>query len=742
MTLSARDATRFLVLVGLYVVGAWVSVWFIDSPDDVTLIWPPAGIAFAALLLYGVHWWPFIVVGVVLLHLTVAPVPPLFIPFSIASNVLGVVPGVLYVQRRAPHATDKLKMHSGLVLLQGALIIVTISAAIGVAGLVAAGMVPRDAFWPALAKWAMGDLFGLIAITPAVLVSARTLQEDRAAKGIAYPGRAEKGLWLVALLASVAAILTVGKHSAGYALGLSALPMALLMWSALRFEVLLTNLATAGLAIFVATVAGLGLAGFVAPTSLVDTAILLAFMCLIAIVPQMLAAATHESRIATFRLLRRATTDPLTGLANRAAFEDAARALLKSDVPEPMALAYLDLDQFKVVNDTASHVAGDELIRELAGALKLTIGPRDLLARTGGDEFAVLMRDCPAPDAQARARRMADAVADFRFAWQGHVIAPSVSIGVVPFRPGQLDYATLLADADAACFTAKEMGGNQVQLSAPGEMAVHERTAAMRWVVRLSDALQHEHFRLHCQSITSLREADRAGRHFEILLRMHDPETGKTLPPGPFVAAAERFNLGVRLDRYVVEHTLRWLEQHPAAAQQVELCSINLTASSATDESFLRFLQQRLAASTVPPSKLCFELTETGAVRDIARAQRFIAAVRGLGCRFALDDFGSGFCSFAYLKSLDVDFFKIDGGFVREVHQSPLALAIVRSIAEIARVMRKHTIAEYAESETIRRHLQALGVDYAQGFAIDEPVPIDDYFARPAPSVDDVRQAS
>jgi EAL domain-containing protein (putative c-di-GMP-specific phosphodiesterase class I) len=233
---------------------------------------------------------------------------------------------------------------------------------------------------------------------------------------------------------------------------------------------------------------------------------------------------------------------------------------------------------------------------------------------------------------------------------------------------------------------------------------------------------------LYCQSIVPLRPGEDRGRHFEILLRLRDPRTGEVMMPGQFMPAAERFQLGTRIDREVVVRTLAWLEANPAAAATVSTCSINLSGEALGDEGFLVFLSDRLRRSSFPSERLCFEITETSAVRDLARAQRFITQLRGFGCRFALDDFGTGFCSFNYLRALDVDYFKIDGSFVRDMETSPLAEAVVRSINEIAHVLDKRSIAEHTESERERQALIALGVDFAQGYAIDRPRPIDEYF--------------
>jgi len=724
---------RVLALSLLYVAGAGVATWFVHGPDQVALIWPPAGIGFIILLIDGLVFWPFIVIGVVVLHATLAPVPMAFVPFSIAANTLSALAAAWMIRREVPRVVNMLTVRSGFRLLRAALVLVLISALIGTAGLVYAGMVPMREFGPSAMRWAMGDLFGAIAVGPALLV-ARLFhaRPERLAPELRYGGTRERIAWSLVLPLTLLAVLAAGQRGTGFALGASALPMVALLWSALRFPPGYALIGTMITALFVATVVGLGFSGFAPPTGLVDTVILLAFLCVCANIPQIVVAAIHESRLAAARLLRRATIDALTGLLNRTAFEDNCRQAMQARPDETMALVYLDLDQFKLANDTSSHAAGDELIQGIAGVLRSQQRPDDLLARTGGDEFAVLLRDVDAAAAEAEARRLGVAIAQYRAAYRGQALSATASLGVVPFRAGGADFGALLARADAACFTAKELGGNRVQIAHLGEAAVEERTNAMQWAIRLRSALDEDRFLLYCQTIAPLRTPAEAGRRrFEILLRLTDPLTGAVLAPAQFVAAAERFKLGVRLDRYVVERTLNWLERNPSALAQVECCSINLTAAALSDEEFASWLRGRIARAPIGPERFCFEITETSAVRDLAHAQHLIQSVRALGCKFALDDFGAGFCSFAYLKALDVDYFKIDGSFVREVAVSPLSLAIVRSIAEIARVLRRQTVAEFAETDTIRQHLLALGVDYAQGFAIDEPMPIERYFALP-----------
>ncbi|MBK7146391.1 MAG: EAL domain-containing protein [Xanthomonadales bacterium] len=744
MLAANHPVRRFLLLTTLFVVGAWLSTWFIQGSSQVTLIWPPAGVAMGALIVFGLRAWPFIAVGVLLLHLVIAPAPWPFIPFSLASNLGAALIAAAWTRRRMPQAATVLSMRSGLVLFEPALVSVVVGGVIGAAGLVAAGMAPVAAFWGAALRWALGDLFGAVAVLPSMLIAFHW-QGWRSAEPLPfrYAGIGEKWLWCWAFAVSLLLVALVANRSGAYALGFAVLPIVFVIWSAIRFEPLWTALSTTTMSLYLATLIGLGHAGLAPPKDLASIAILTAFLCILTAAPLIVTAAAHENRVASVRALRRASRDALTGLVNRPAFEDGVRQACARKPRELMALAYLDLDQFKLVNDTLSHGIGDELLRSLAAAIASVVRPGDLLARLGGDEFALLLRDVDRAGAERVAGGLRNVVADFRYAHGGRVIAPTVSIGLIPFAADGADYAALFAQADAACFTAKELGGNRVQVALPDDRNIRDRHAAMDWAVRIDNAIEHGHLRLFAQVIAPLRAepARPAARHFEILLRIHDPETGTLLEPGPYIAAAERFKFATRLDRQVLQQTLAWLEAQPHYAAQCGLVGINLSGASVVDDEFAQFVEERIRASSVAPQQLCFEITETSAVRDLAQAQRFIQRVRALGCKFALDDFGAGFCSFAYLNALDVDFFKIDGSFVRDLHTSPLALAIVRSIAEIARVLHKQTVAECTESESVRTRLAALGVDYAQGFAIGRPLPLEQIFLQPDPALT-LREAS
>ncbi len=725
---TTRRAAVFTLLVALYVACGGYSTLLIDGPGQVALFWPASGVALAGVVRYGLRWALFVPVGGLLVHLLFDPVPPGFLAWSLASNLAGVCVGAWLVLRLP--ANDPLTVRFGLRALLGGAAMSAISAVIGTVGMQQAGVIPPDAMAAALTRWFLGDLLGVTSVAPAMMMALSPRERRVPTAGSAdYAPEGERLLWNVALTASYLLMAWGGSLGGHYALGLVALPLGILVWSAIRFPPVHTAAAIAVTMLLIAGLAGFGLAGYPAPQVTRDGLNLLTFLIVVSALPMILAFAMHQQRVTAATLIQRATVDPLTGLSNRNAFEEKVRAELAKPAPPPMALAYLDLDHLKLINDTASHVAGDELIRGVAGVIEAHRHRDDVLARTGGDEFALLLRNCTPMVAEDRVRTLLRAIEGYRCGWDGQMLGTTASAGLVAFLPGQGEYAQLLSQADAACFTAKEQGGNRVCLASVDGGELLDRTSAMRWVVRLREALSEHALELYCQSIVPLRPGEQRGRHFEVLLRLRDPRTGEIMLPGQFMPAAERFHLGARIDREVINQTLSWLEANPQAAASVSTCCINLSGEALIDEAFFGFVAERLRRSAFPADRLCFEITETSAVRDLARAQRFITEMRGLGCRFALDDFGTGFCSFNYLRALDVDYFKIDGSFVRDMHGSPLAEAVVRSINEIAHVLDKRSVAEHTETELDRQALMALGVDYVQGHAVDRPMPIADYFA-------------
>jgi diguanylate cyclase (GGDEF)-like protein/PAS domain S-box-containing protein len=439
-----------------------------------------------------------------------------------------------------------------------------------------------------------------------------------------------------------------------------------------------------------------------------------------------------ETRNLSERLKHQASHDALTGLVNRREFENRVEALLASsrENGEEHVLCYLDLDQFKIINDTCGHMAGDELLRQLASALNERMRRSDTLARLGGDEFGILMISCSLEDGYRIAEKIRAAIEDFRFHWQRMSFDVGVSIGVVPVNASSGGMADLLSAADTACYAAKDEGRNRVHVASPEDHELERRRGEMQMVSRINDALEDDRFQLFIQPIVPLPSADgvtEAGpTSYEVLLRMREP-SGRIVPPGAFLPAAERYSLGPKLDTWVVSHALKWLSRNQEFLERIGTLSINLSGASLDRYGVLERIIEEIQQTEVPPERICFEVTETAAVANLSSAIRFINALKGLGCQFALDDFGSGLSSFAYLKSLPVDLLKIDGVFVKDMLDDPIDRAMVKSINEMAHVMGKKTVAEFVENDALIDVLIALGVDYAQGHAVGRPTPIDDF---------------
>jgi EAL domain-containing protein (putative c-di-GMP-specific phosphodiesterase class I) len=318
---------------------------------------------------------------------------------------------------------------------------------------------------------------------------------------------------------------------------------------------------------------------------------------------------------------------------------------------------------------------------------------------------------------------MLQALEDFRFSWDGKIFTIGVSIGLVPILPDSESRDSVLSLADAMCYNAKDRGRNCVSVWTGKEENGADRHSEMQWVSRITEAMEDHRIVLMQQAIAPL-QADEDGHHYEILIRLQDQD-GNLIAPGAFLPAAERYNLMPRIDRYVVSTMFSWLAANPAHLQQLHLCSINLSGVSLGDNNFQHYLEEQFLKFGIPPEKICFEVTETMAVRALNQTIEFMESFRAMGCKFSLDDFGSGFSSYAYLKNLPVDFLKIDGAFVRDIVEDPLDRAMVKSINEIGHVMGKKTIAEFVETQAIVDRLQAMGVDYAQGYHIGRPQPLD-----------------
>ncbi len=437
---------------------------------------------------------------------------------------------------------------------------------------------------------------------------------------------------------------------------------------------------------------------------------------------------THEYEL-TEQLSYQATHDALTGLVNRREFErrvERSVSTVRLGHSEH-AMCYMDLDQFKVVNDTCGHAAGDEMLRQLSNTLQRVVRKRDTLARLGGDEFGVLIEDCSSEHALRVASNLQKVIQDYQFVWQDQIFKVSVSIGLVPIDGTFPSVTELLKHADAACYMAKDLGRNRIHVYDGEDVSLARRHGEMQWVTRIHKALEENRFSLFAQTIVPLDS--RQNKHYELLLRMKD-EDDQLIPPGAFLPAAERYNLIDRLDKWVIKRAFTVLAEHPVFLEQIHFVSINLSGQSLTTPDFLSFIIEELKNTGIEPDKICFEITETTAITNLSTASRFIARLKELGCQFALDDFGSGLSSFAYLKNLSVDYLKIDGMFVKDIIDDPIDRAMVKSINEIGHVMGMQTIAEFVENDEIKGLLREIGVDYGQGYGISKPSSFDDLLAR------------
>lgn len=434
-----------------------------------------------------------------------------------------------------------------------------------------------------------------------------------------------------------------------------------------------------------------------------------------------------ERKIANQKLVYQATHDELTGLINRREFEYRANQLIRfaREDRQEHVMCFMDLDQFKVVNDTCGHTAGDELLRQLSGALNSTLRKGDTLARLGGDEFGLLLQYCALEHAARIVEKVQNTVREFRFLWEGKSHVVSVSIGMVSITEDTAGISTLLSDADVACYMAKDMGRNRTHVYLAEDSVQIQRRGEMHWVNTITRALDEGRMCLYAQSIESINESN-CGLHYEVLVRMQG-ENGDVVLPGEFLPAAEKYNLVSRLDRWVIKHTLSSLAGNPLFLERVAVVSINLSGMSLAEPGFLQYVISQIEASGVDGSKVCFEITETAAISNLNMATTFISKVKELGCLFALDDFGSGLSSFGYLKNLPVEFLKIDGVFVKDIADNPIDRAMVNSINDIGHVMGMKTIAEFVENDDVKVLLKEIGVDYLQGYGIGKPVPLPEF---------------
>ena len=408
--------------------------------------------------------------------------------------------------------------------------------------------------------------------------------------------------------------------------------------------------------------------------------------------------------------------DPLTGLLNRSELQRRLNDLLQeiSIKHTHNTYCYFDLDRFKVVNDTYGHDAGDALLKSVTEHIRPFIKKSDPFARIGGDEFAIIITNSSTSNARKVAERLLQAAKEFHFEWDGKVFDISLSMALVSITEDKT-VNDILGEADVALSAAKDAGRNRIHEYRPHDSTMIRRHDEMNWLIELEDALRGDRFQLNFQPIQQISSEDEEGLHYEVLLRVIDIK-GEIISPSDLLKAAEQFDMGTRVDRWVINAVFDWLKANPEHCEELSLCSINLSGASIGDQAFLEFLKGKLKDENIPRDKISFEITENAAVKNIKKAADFIKSIKEFGCKFALDDFGSGLSSFAYLKDLPVDFLKIDGLFVKSINEEQVDYAMVKAINDVGQIMQMKTIAEYVENEEVYEKLKEIGVDYGQGY--------------------------
>jgi diguanylate cyclase (GGDEF)-like protein/PAS domain S-box-containing protein len=420
-----------------------------------------------------------------------------------------------------------------------------------------------------------------------------------------------------------------------------------------------------------------------------------------------------------------ASHDALTGLVNRAEFERRLETALDAARGEGVGhvVCYLDLDRFKLVNDTGGHIAGDNLLREIAALLKQRVRDSDTVARVGGDEFAMLLAGCPLDKARQIADDVVRAVASHPFAWQDRVFDIGVSLGLVEVGKDSGSAEGVLSAADSACYIAKQQGRGRVHVYSTRDEIMARERGEIQWLQRLQRALKENGFELYVQPIVAMGGRNRSGPAAEVLLRMRD-ESGSSILPVHFLPSAERYQLMSHIDRWVVQTTLSAIAGGAPHLPAGRTCNINLSAQTLGDDDFLEFVVEVLDHTGVSPDRICFEVRESAVVSQLDQAQRFINVLHGIGCRFALDNFGSGIGSFANLKHLSLDYLKIDGTYTRNLETDGVNREMVAAMVKLARTLDFQVVAEQVEDQTSFEALRELGVDFAQGYAVERPRPL------------------
>lgn len=433
----------------------------------------------------------------------------------------------------------------------------------------------------------------------------------------------------------------------------------------------------------------------------------------------------NEIKERTDELQYLAIHDTVTGLYNRYEFEKRLNFSLSTSPKDSAAkiMCYLNLDQFKVVNDTSGHIAGDELLKQTAYIVKSNVDSKDIVARLGGDEFGILFVGKTLQEAELKARKILDDIKEYRFLWKEKLFVIGASMGMVQINHENNSFVDIIAQADAACYLAKEQGRNRIHIAREDDKKLEERRDEMQWLSKMTIALEEDSYLLYVQPIVSLLHKNESFKHYEVLVRMQEDD-GRIIPPMAFIPVAEKYGMMKRIDKWVIENVFKAYIELQRETSQLYRFSINLSGLSLNDSTLQPFIEDLFRRYHVPYSAICFEVTETAAISNMSVALSFINHMRKLGCKTSLDDFGSGLSSFSYLQSIPVDYLKIDGAFVQNIDTNKINRAMVKSINEIGHVMGMKTICEFVENEKITEILNEMGVDYAQGYYYAKPQPI------------------
>lgn len=707
--------------------------------DSVVALWPAAGICAWVAIRYG---WPAFFV-VLISHQAYSL---LFqtgnAGFYIAANIgnaTACVAGAWLYRRAGGTCTPLLNVRTTLVFL--IVLAGTISAIAALAGAVALWFfydLGAAALGPIAWRWFFSDYTGIVFITPTLIAlnAARSAPLAQHARELMDELPVPLVVSTIVMLVVYAATFAMPDELGQYPIILFTMPLC--VWLALkdaaRSSVVLLTLTTIGSLALVLISVGDSSAGAFLAVQLYGVVVMSTSLVLRATSAERTAAlatlgverAQLEEKVAarTSELRALAETDTLTGLSNRRSFDAALTQAFESrgEPGLPDHLVYVDLDRFKMVNDTSGHAAGDALLLTISELLKNSVRGDDVIGRLGGDEFAILLKQCPPQNARRIAEALRAEISALRFQWEGDSHDVGASIGVAKIDPAAEDLLNIRQLADAACYTAKRGGRNRVHIASTSDADLIEHRGTMLWAQRLKDALAQDHFVLFAQKIAPAQSENRGEQHVEILLRLRDPDSGNMISPGEFLPAAERYGFAQQVDLWVLAKLIALLKSGAACSDTHYW--VNLSGASVGDAAFGQQLRDVIAEAGLQPRTINFEITETAVIRNLRRARELMVRLHGLGVLFALDDFGTGLSSYSHLKALPVDHVKIDGSFIRNVTNDAIDRAFVRSITQVAQTMGLRVVAEWVEDDATRKMASELGADYVQGFGIHAPAPL------------------